>query len=235
LKKLHLLNIGFPKTGTTWLFKEISKQKWFDQKDIEKEKFIIEKTKKIDDYISLYNSYNYSANFNTNSYRLGIYYIRLLKNIKNCKVSLIIRNPYECYWSYYQEHTVKLNSHSQIQKKDFFTWTKDMLNIKADSSWSKIIDRWVQVFPNLKIFYYDDLKENPTKFYYEYSKKMNLPKSKNINTTPENVTKTSLNNEQKQLFIKEFKDKIENNLKDLKKNKHIQNNIIEKWLNIDSL
>jgi hypothetical protein len=233
MKKIHLLNIGLPKTGTSWLFREIGKQNWFDQKNIQKEIQIFQKKKNLSDYINLYSKFNYSANFNNSSYILGAHYIESLKSIKSCKISIILRNPYEYFWSFYQQD-VKENFNNKVQK-DFLMWAHDLIEIKAYSDWSKSINRWLRFFPNLKIFYYDELKKNPIKFYLNYSEQMNLPESKNISTTPNNVNSFLISKEIKYDFIKKNKNKIEIILTDLKNNKNLRKDIIENWFDINKI
>ena len=235
MKKLHLLNIGFPKTGTTWLFRQIEKQSWFDQKNITKEINLIEKDQSFNQYISKYNNYNYTANFNPNLYMLGSSHVKLLHKIRSSSVSITLRNPFEQLVSYY--YFSKLSGHGSPipyeNKKDLFQWTDDFLETKSLSNYSKIIDRWMQYFSNLKIFLYDDLRDNPIAFFEKYSNEMNLPECRDIDPTPIFTGNYTIDPADLQKFRRQFRDKIYNICLDLTSKKHINKITMEKWFDND--
>jgi len=236
MKKLHLLNIGFPKTGTTWLFRQIEKQSWFDQEDIPKEVNIIEKDQSFNQYVSKYSQYNYSANFNPNLFKLGRNHIGLVNTIKSSLVSIILRNPYEQLVSYY--YFSKLGATGGNQRpyennKDLVQWTEDFLQTDALSNYCKIIDRWISSFPNTQIFLYDDLQENPVKFFERYRTRMDLPRCSNIDPTPIFVGKYKISPDDVQSFRSKFKDKIHKICLNLAKKNYIKTITMEKWLDDD--
>ena len=237
MKKLHLLNIGLPKTGTTWLFKQIEKQSWFDQTNIVKENNLIEKDQNFEQYISKYCNYDYTANFNTRFHTLGSSYIKLLRNIESSRVSIILRNPFEQLVSYYYHCINCFPSYKQKGYEDpdksLFEWTQDYLQIKALTDYSKIIDRWMNFFPNLKIFVYDDLLNDPDTFLQKYSEDMNLPLCKNIDPTPILVGNYNIDLEGRQAFRSKFNDKITKICVDLANKNYIKDKTMKKWLDRD--
>jgi hypothetical protein len=117
--------------------------------------------------------------------------------------------------------------------KDLVQWTEDFLQTDTLSAYSKIIDRWISSFPNTQIFLYDDLQENPVKFFQKYSKEMTLPECKDIDPTPIFTGKYKIGKDEVQSFRSKFKDKIHKICLNLANNNYIKTITMEKWLDDD--
>lgn len=93
MKKLHYVHIGFPFTGTTWLYENLKRHESVDYKLI-KEFTMFTLDKDNDVYFKEYEGCNVSFNLNTNDYELPDEIIRHRNSyITHCGVS--VRNPFE--------------------------------------------------------------------------------------------------------------------------------------------
>jgi hypothetical protein len=163
MKTVHLLNIGYPKCGTSWLWDTLVYNSIFSDSGI-KENTNLLIGQSINEYQQEYIKFNCSANFSTNLIRAEQYIIKQLSEIPNVKVSIILRNPSELMWSYYNfqnvTHTTFNNFCHEIYNQGWFL------------NYSLIIDRWQTFFKDrFFIFYYEELKDN-TNFLTNYCKTM---------------------------------------------------------------
>jgi hypothetical protein len=184
MKTQHILNIGYPKCGTTWCWDSLSAQPWFSQPR-EKENYdLITGIKTVKEYADDYENFDITGNFCPAMFAVDRYIIQQLGEIPTISVSLILRNPFDLYWSLYN-----------FLKKDENTTFEQSVKNLIDHGWfnqySTILQRWTDVFSTdrINLFFYDELVSNQKQFIDNYYSKMNLPAPTNYIREPSNVTK----------------------------------------------
>ena len=166
MKKLHLLNIGYPKTGTTWIWDQLAKIPEISF-PMEKENSRFWQGQQLEDYIACYNKWYITGNFFTYNFSLERYRIKQLSLINTTQVSFILRQPLDLAWSLYFFLNI---DRSQITFDDHCT---EILNQSWFFSADKIITRWQQKFGDrLHIFYYEDFVKDNHKFFSDYCDEM---------------------------------------------------------------
>lgn len=152
MKKIHYRNIGFPKTGTTWLYTQLISHPDVDHKPHTAFKEFEGKSK--EEYVDFYSNYDVSFNLRTNLYNVPeqLYYAT--------HISMFLRNPYEI-----------LNSYHNFFKRfpDYKTTAKGFLNFddwyfRSLTDMNKIFQDWKHV--DLRFFFYDDLNNDPKTFMH---------------------------------------------------------------------
>ena len=182
MKNNHILNIGYPKCGTTWCWELLAQQPWFSIPR-EKENFDLIKGVTIAEYTNLYQSYDITANFCTSNFALDRYIIKQLSELPTVNVSIILRNQFDLQWSLYNY----LPNHANM---DYHSSFVNMIDQSWFTKTSHIIKRWQKYFDPTRfhIFFYDELKENNNLFFNNYCRLMKLPEpiikdSRPVNTT----------------------------------------------------
>lgn len=179
MKQLHILNIGFPKCGTTWLWNTLVKNNSILTHPI-KENRSLQTGTPVSEYYKQYNG-NITANFDTSAFKLDRYVIKQLSDNPAVRVSIILREPVELLWSLY--------SFLKIDTVDFATYCYQMHDTKWFTHTSLIIDRWKTLFGDrFHIFWYQDLVNDNLKFYLDYCKIMELDPGKAVMPGRINVT-----------------------------------------------
>jgi hypothetical protein len=128
MKKIHYQNVGYPRTGTTWLWdslithpeifksdnllKRIKTRSKINQFSF-KENHWQEQNHNLllvdfSDYIKIYEEYDISLNFRPYTFRLTTDHIKKISNYTT-HVSMTLRNPYELFDSNYNLFIHKLN------------------------------------------------------------------------------------------------------------------------------
>ena len=156
MKQLHLLHIGLPKSGTTWLWHKI---KYNIDSTLDKEIHFFNTELDVKMYYDLYSMYNISANFPTNFFTIDQFLIKQLSLIsKNIKCSISLRSPMSFACSYY--NFIKFDKGVDEFSTYFF-------DTQLYDYYSYII-RWKKFFPDLHILFFDDLINNPKLYYKDY-------------------------------------------------------------------
>ena len=178
----HILNIGYPKCGTTWCWKLLRQQTWFNVIK-EKENYDLLTGTTVADYEKSYVNSEITANFCPVNIALDRYIIKQLSELPTTKVSIILRNPFDLYWSLRNFHHDPYN----------LTYNDSVSNI-INQSWfhrpAHTINRWQQFFgkERFQIFFYDEIQKNCSIFFKNYCKKMQLPDPVILDSSPVNVT-----------------------------------------------
>lgn len=179
----HIINIGYPKCGTTWCWDSLASQSWFAQPR-EKENYdLVAGIKTVKEYISDYEKFDITGNFCPAMFAADRYIIQQLSEIPTVSVSIIIRNPFDLYWSLY----------NFTKEYNHITFDQSIHNL-IDQGWfnqfSTILQRWLNAFSTQRfnIFFYEDLVKNQNLFIEKYYKQMNLPALTNFVQDPSNVT-----------------------------------------------
>lgn len=188
MRQKHIVNIGMPRCGTSWLW-DYSK---FEPKQ-DKENLILTTVLDFDRYISYYNQFDVSANFNTNLYQVDQEIISFLQK-NSTHISFIIRNPFDFVERYYDW----IHRAGQDPKN-----TIDYIVNSGHLRYTDIVSRWTQSLPGsvkFKVFLFEDLAKDSKKFFYNYMDFCNIPVAQNttinynikINQN-RNVTQTKIN------------------------------------------
>jgi hypothetical protein len=172
MKSSHVINIGYPKSGTTWLWAVLEQQEWFSCPREKENTDLTLGITTVDQYIKDYANYNITANFDTSLFAVDQYIIRLLSEIDTTTISIILRNPFELYWSLYNFLNKKHINSSTFSEYIVILHSQGWMNRT-----NLILERWIKFFPpeRFKIFFYEDLKSNSELFFLNYCSQMNLP------------------------------------------------------------
>jgi hypothetical protein len=171
MKTTHIMNIGYPKCGTTWCWGRLTHQNWFDVTR-EKENPDLLTGMPVENYINEYNS-NITANFHPANFALDRYIIKQLSELPTVRISIILRNSFDLYWSLFNF----LSNPSYSDHSDY----SNSVNNLIEQSWfhrpSHVIKRWQKYFEpeRFQIFYYDEIQKDNTEFFNNYCKQMQLP------------------------------------------------------------
>lgn len=181
MNQSHIINIGYPKCGTTWLWEMLEKNSSIAYHPVKENHCLITGTSVVE-YCNQY-SHDVTANFSTALISVDQYVIEQLASIPQMKASMILRNHTDLFWSLY--------TFTQVEKFrgiDFQTWCYQTYDTKMFST-SLVISRWKKHFGDrFKIFWYDDLKKNNLEFYLDYCNKMQLNPGNSLLSKPVNVT-----------------------------------------------
>jgi Sulfotransferase domain len=172
MKKIHYCNIGYPKTGTTWLYENLCQHPEIDHDYIKENYFLLEPFLDLENYVMPYEQKEISLNFNTHQWRMHPKLINYLDQYAT-HVSLVIRNPFIWLDSYYNFCINKGMYPDNLSTHDFFqqcTKFKFFDYISTIKKWRK------HLYKNkLHIFFYDDLCVDPHKFYIKILDMLCLP------------------------------------------------------------
>ena len=189
MKNNHILNIGYPKCGTSWCWELLTQQSWFSTPR-EKENPDLINGVTVAEYINSYQNYDITADFNPANFALDRYVIKQLSEVPTVNVSLILRNPFELHWSMYNFLSKKTDTNYDSN----FAYNSNVVNL-INQSWftrtSHIIKRWQQYFDSTRfhIFFYDEIKENGNLFFDKYCHQMSLPNPIIQDSQPVNQTR----------------------------------------------
>ena len=165
LIKKHIVNIGYPRCGTSWLWTHMDVEPKND-----KENRLLTTDLDFDQYITYYNQFDVSANFQTNLWCVDREIIHFVQTHAS-HITLVVRNPYDFIERYYDWIDGELNP-------------KEVLNFITTAGYVKyhdVVQRWKPNSKNFKIFFFEDLESNPSQFFQNYMSFCELPIAKNQN------------------------------------------------------
>ena len=170
MKRIHYRNIGFPKSGTTWLWMHLMKHPEIDGRL--SRPFKEYRSKTLSEYKEVYQKYDISVNLDTNifSNSFGDDYFATPKNIDlhTTHITCSLRNPYDVLNSMYNMGIVSDPNFSGTQ--DSYTNVKSS-TFQTYTNFEKIFDDWDRCSIKVKYMFYDDLLADPKKYVtdvYEY-------------------------------------------------------------------
>lgn len=152
MKKIHYRNIGYPKTGTTWLYYQFLYHPNVDCKpDLDYKEFDPDNK---ESYFNFYKYYDVSFNLRTHIYNFPerLYYATHL--------SFTFRNLYDLLNSWYNYLRYNPNYTSTVE--EFLD--KESYNFKLITDVEKIFNNW-QTY-NVKWLFYDDLMKDNKEYMY---------------------------------------------------------------------
>lgn len=163
----HIVNIGFPRCGTSWLWKNANFNPRFD-----KENQILMTDLDFDHYLNYYKRYNVSANFQTNLWQVDK---EIIQFVHSCAthISIIVRDPYNFVERYYD----------WIHKSQEQSVLVDYIVYDGFIRYHDIVNRWKPKLSKFKIFFFEDLAADPGQFFEDYMSfcEITVANSKNIN------------------------------------------------------
>jgi hypothetical protein len=177
------MNIGYPRSGTTWLWRQLNLQPWFSC-PTDKENYDLIKGKPVSTYYAQYVGIDISANFCPLNFALDRYLIGQLSGLPSLRISIILRNPFEIFASLYH-----FNGPNACMS--FSQHCREIHNQMWFGDMAKILRRWRSCFDQdrLQVFCYDDLKQNPVRFFNQYCERIGLPAVTNCDPSPANAAK----------------------------------------------
>lgn len=162
MKVIHYRNIGFPKTGTNWLWHQLGRHPQIDGRfNVQYKEF---RPKDIESYKKIYQDYNITYNLDTHVFSESPSYLRP-ENIHEhtTHITLIFRSPYEVLNSMYNMNKNN-NPNSFISKHEYNTIGAKVCQYSDIAS---IFDYWKSCKLPIKYMVYDDLQNNPQTFMHE--------------------------------------------------------------------
>jgi hypothetical protein len=182
MQSKHILNIGYPKCATTWLWDQLAAQSWFSP-DQEKENYDLIRGVSVNQYTQNYSTSKITGNFCPANHALDRYIINQLSDNKNIVASIIFRNPFDLYWSLYNF----LNNDSNIT---YSNYVRRLVDQQWFNQFYKIIDRWQTYFSHDQffIFSYDNIVVDQEKFLIYFCNLLELPNIEIFNKNKSNIT-----------------------------------------------
>lgn len=172
MKKIHYINIGMAKTGSTAVFESLIEHPHIDYNKHKEFNYLPITGYPLSDYIDYYSNFDVSINFCVATWAIDSKQIHDLKNI-GTHFSIIFRNPYDFILSLY--NYLPPYKTTDIQTID--TFIEDTLFEQNALDYSKILKRWEPISSSkpFKILYYEDLLADPSKFLNSIGNFLNLP------------------------------------------------------------
>lgn len=174
MKKVHYRNIGFPKSGTTWLWEQLMMHPQVDGKLAWPYKEF--KGRTLTEYQGLYEMYDVSINLNTHVFvnNLGDSHFASPKNISSytTHITCSLRNPYEILNSMYNMTKNSDRERTLVNRTPNPKFTGNLdgylrKNIIVYTNFKKMFDEWDSCPVKVKYLFYDDLVSNPEKFFHD--------------------------------------------------------------------
>ena len=205
MREKHIQIIGVPKTGTTWLWNNLTNctklratEKIFrEDKKLTDEythlgnplsKSLKEATfqyKYIDQYIQFFSKFDVSCNADPCTYRtLSDNQIKEIHTYTT-DLFIIFRNPYELLLSWY--------NFSIANNPGVAAYYLETLDKQEFIQFPAILNRWKESKIPLTVMFYDDLKRDPFTFFEKFCRAANLEFNYLIKKAPYNETKYTMN------------------------------------------
>jgi hypothetical protein len=206
MKKIHYINIGNPKSGTSAIFNVLCQHPDVDYCKAKENYGYSQYHWTLEQYVNYYKDFNVSLNFCPSQWAMESKQIKELDSIFT-HASIVFRNPVDFIES--QLNFLPVDKHNNLE------WFVNMLLETNLLEYTKIVKRWTSLShrPFLTLLY-DDLTSDPAMFYNKITNFIGLD-TYNFNTVDRvNVTKNkkiSIALTEKQiitinLLVEEFED-----------------------------
>ncbi len=164
MKEIHYRNIGFPKTGTNWLWLQFMRHPLVDSKLglIYKE----HKANDLSSYKKTYENYNVSVNLDTHAFHVNNDdYYASSKNIHEhtTHLTMILRSPYDVLNSMYNMEKNR-NPNFKGTQEEYTNMNSNVVKLYSD--FEKIFEYWSHSKVPVLYLFYDDLVTDPKQFMY---------------------------------------------------------------------
>jgi len=166
MKKIHYRNIGFPKTGTNWLWQQLGTHPQIDGRfnNVFYKEY---RAKELASYKKIYEKYDISYNMDVHVFEYNDIeqYLRP-ENIHNhtTHLTMFLRSPYEILNSMYNM-TQNRNPNRKFSKEAYTNITSEIVQRYSDIQ--TIFDYWKNSRIPVKYMFYDDLANDPANFMFE--------------------------------------------------------------------
>lgn len=164
MKKIHYKNLGFPKTGTNWLWLQLMKHPQIDGKlDINYKEY---SAPDLSSYKKIYENFDVSVNLNTHTFHNVIDdHFTSPKHIHEytSHISMILRNPYDVLNSMYNMDKNR-NPNFKSSKEEYTNSNSNI--VKMYSNFEFIFDFWKECKLPVLYLFYDDLVKEPKEFVH---------------------------------------------------------------------
>jgi len=162
MKKVHYRNIGFPKTGTNWLWVQLMRHPQVDCKLESNYKEY--RGNSYESYKKIYEKYDVSVNLDTHAFArvfpAGHYIMPDRLHEHTTHVSMVLRSPYEVMNSMYNLERNR-NANYKVDPKEYI---EQYYTTYADMN--QIFEYWSQCKLPVKYLFYDDLVADPKEYFY---------------------------------------------------------------------
>lgn len=159
----HIVNIGYPRSGTTWLWENAN----FEPK-LDKENAILTTSLDFDHYVKYYKQYQISANFQPNLWCVDREIIQFVQQ-HSTHITLIVRNPFDFVERYFD----------WIYRDQNIKTLTDYIVYNGFVNYRDVVDRWSSNATKFKVFFFDDLTSHPEKFFKQYMLFCEIPIANN--------------------------------------------------------
>ena len=172
MKQIHYRNIGYPKTGTTWLSLQLERNPFIDSRvgNVLKEF----RPASFEEYKNLYKDYEISFNMDTNAFLFcpdENHYLRP-ENMHSytTHITMSLRNPYDWLNSAYN-FALKFNP--KASKESYLKINGHVFEHYINMA--KIFDYWSRCKLPIKYLFYDDLCDDPKKYVHDVCSYIGVP------------------------------------------------------------
>lgn len=196
MKQIHYINIGMPKSGTSWLFNRLLDHPDvdFDRREFKENNFFLDNSDNFDLYADPYRDYNVSMNFPTHYYLLADPYgseklptLRAMIGSAS-HVSITFRNPYDFIQSYYNFCLDKKTIDPAVTPREFIGHLSHSTALWYGRIYDIIQHQCHLQDKPFAAFYYDDLSEDYQNFYNSVTSFIGL-RQFNVQNNKDNVTR----------------------------------------------
>lgn len=165
MKKIHYRNIGFPKTGTNWLWLQFMRHPLVDAKlQLVYKEY---NAPDLSSYKKVYEEFDVSVNLDTHAFHniLGDDYFASPKNIHEhtTHMTMFLRSPYDVLNSMYNMDKNR-NSNFKGTQEEYTNINSNIVKLYSD--FDKIFDYWSNCKVPILYLFYDDLVSDPKQFMY---------------------------------------------------------------------
>jgi len=148
----HIVNIGYPRCGTSWLWAHAN-----FSRSLQKE-YALHDTLNFAQYLSDFGMYQVSANFQTNLYYVDTEIIDFVSQHAT-HTTVILRDPYSFVERYVDWISTSIQDVPRLTNFVIYS---------GMSNYYDIIQRWLPRSRKFGIFYFEDLAQDPRKFFLDY-------------------------------------------------------------------
>ncbi len=158
----NLLIVGAQKSGTTWLHQALRKSRHFQTAERKEQDFFIlpDFAEQLQDYAERFpdGPARYTYESSPSYFRVpsgtADHAQRIAHSLPEVEIVVLFRDPVQRYLSSYTHHMMK-KRFAYAAEIDEMTDEYEMLSI---GRYGEILTHWRQVFPNIRTYFYDDLK-----------------------------------------------------------------------------
>lgn len=151
MKRIHYVNLGYPKCGTTWLFDSLSRYPGIDYRGRKEYHYLEDIGEPFNKYVDYYKPYEVSMGFSPSYIYLDS---KQFIDLNTCTThfSIILRNPYEIANSLFNFSPTIKNADSYVRdliKINFFNFPQVISRVQRN------------ITKPILVLYYENIVSNP--------------------------------------------------------------------------